>query len=1475
MLIFSSCDNLPETQIEVEEENAEASILNFQGISSFSDLNATSVKLNWHPVIWALGYHIYHIEEGAQDNGRLIAATDGNAKSYIITGLRPDSEYQFLLKAVDFYGDEDANTTRVRFRTRPMPRSLVNLHGTSKSFCAHETLGNTVKCWGQGQLIGNQDQNIGDTPDELGDAIAKIEPRENLFKIKRLYNGPNNVCFAADIHPLPVFCLGDNSKGTLGIESDIDAVSSIEQLKLIDPINTGANERIHDMGLGLYFACAKLNNGKLKCWGDNSFGQLGLGNSNSKGRSAGDMGDNLPYVNLPDGTQVVKLAVGDNHVCVLLDDQTVRCWGDNQYGQLGVGSTQNVGSDPAHMSNALKAVNFGEQTPLELVANGNSTCALLTNGLPACWGQNNDGKLGLGHTDPVGDSIEEVEQGLQGVDLGPGINATHIAGMKNGFCALTNTHQISCWGGNDKGQLGIESDQLVSFEPTFVKIPEQLAFIGIARNSYGKNMCGLLYTQEITCWGENAHGELAQGDTLSRGGFPDEMSVQPPLVNLGAFLPGVGNEQGDFLGGDFDNIAQNLIPPTDVTEICKTDLTQLSQVLENYLSETADLNIIKQNRIISGSRIKISDPNFDLIDKSLKRFSFETHFPTPFETGDMIELEIYNSVGCINNAPLDYRLIFKIQATEVTQQIGNKKIFKVNEISQIDIQNRGFVTLNTEVKPYICTLEVTEVDDTATVKAGCDLQINTSRTRLIASVSGQLGNADLELVDTVSTESLTISETGQFQLNNLLFYGQSYNLEIASNSENISCSSENSTGVLSETEGSNIIQINCHQKSCLDPQYQEFPSTQCPVVWDQDNSVQTAVQCALDKNFIHDISLCQTILPKGCLDPIAINTASSIATHDPAVCVYQRACEQGINISSQAQNWSVLPYNSASAHPEVISYKIKKLDGSWSQDYYPGVNDLDPDHLDAFNGSGRHMWSYFSEREHQITYCDGYESNPEGQTTLIQLQNAGDANQPVQIVYIIDPKQSMAEHRGNLLKISSLVLEQLKDSDIQFFAYSSADGKFMQNNQDSFEARILNRQSDNSYTWNYTLAPSLLENLIIKKSDSLITRQATLGNLSEQILSYVPTNNINIKTKPLCLIHHLIDEFPHDNPIKLNRPDPTQPMIVINSSDVEDRISSRNCIKNMRKVPFTKYGYRNNYVRVAVTYTYSDKKGNLKSRYKFLYRKSDLENFNYSSLSTSNTTCPQDLINYVSTKGLFSERALSGTCSARRNDYSRFLSDQFLKSDDAGLDLCTNSFKYRKKEHINLKAYMQSAYKDFVFTDHCFKSELGTTRTIREYYGPRRSQSSFITDLGEKLQLYPKLIIFDQINSLVPARNIASLMTSPSNCLPPSGAQLLLQNSAIEGQVITLNNCENLESAFSADKINYSQKFKIKLNKVRVEIGLGQKIESVYVSNNRDIFNIPLNELGLEMISPSIMEITFTNIARGHRYMIVGLKDED
>ncbi|HTV18305.1 MAG TPA: hypothetical protein VMG12_06530, partial [Polyangiaceae bacterium] len=221
---------------------------------------------------------------------------------------------------------------------------------------------------------------------------------------------------------------------------------------------------IVQLSTGSFHACALLDDQTVKCWGNNFTGQLGLGDRDNRGDDPGEMGDTLPAVDLGSGLRVASLAIGGSHSCALFDDGGVKCWG-YEY-SLGVGDGNNRGDDPDEMGDALPFVDLGTgRSARQLFAGVDHNCAILDDASLKCWGSNGFGQLGLGDTEARGDDPFEMGNALPAVSLGTGRSARTLALGSEHTCAVLDDQSLKCWGRNDMGQLGLGDTEFRGDEP--------------------------------------------------------------------------------------------------------------------------------------------------------------------------------------------------------------------------------------------------------------------------------------------------------------------------------------------------------------------------------------------------------------------------------------------------------------------------------------------------------------------------------------------------------------------------------------------------------------------------------------------------------------------------------------------------------------------------------------------------------------------------------------------------------------------------------------------------------------------------------------------------------------------------------------------------------------------------------------------------------------------------------------------------
>jgi E3 ubiquitin-protein ligase HERC3 len=184
----------------------------------------------------------------------------------------------------------------------------------------------------------------------------------------------------------------------------------------------------------------------------------------------------LVTIQLGSQRTVFGLSSGSSHLCALLDNQTVKCWGSNSYGQLGLGydyqddvefSSWDIGDDPGEMGDNLPRVDFGtERTVKRVESSNNHNCAILDNDSLKCWGRNYNGQLGLGDVDTRGNDPDEMGDHLPNIDLGTGRFAKDITIGQFHTCATLDNNSVKCWGENaSMGLLGLEDEFARGDEP--------------------------------------------------------------------------------------------------------------------------------------------------------------------------------------------------------------------------------------------------------------------------------------------------------------------------------------------------------------------------------------------------------------------------------------------------------------------------------------------------------------------------------------------------------------------------------------------------------------------------------------------------------------------------------------------------------------------------------------------------------------------------------------------------------------------------------------------------------------------------------------------------------------------------------------------------------------------------------------------------------------------------------------------------
>lgn len=352
---------------------------------------------------------------------------------------------------------------------------------------------------------------------------------------KRLTAGRAHMCARLDDGGIK--CWGGGFDGQLGLEDPFTLGDEPDEMGSNLPrVNLGTDRKVLQVVSGNWHNCARLDNDTVKCWGAAGF--LGLGGT-EHGKVPNSMGDNLPAIDLGTNRTALELTAGGWHTCARLDDDSVKCWGDNGTGQLGLGDIENRGNQPGEMGDALPFVDLGTgRTAHELSASLFHTCARLDNGSVKCWGAGNFGQLGLGDIAIRGNEPGEMGDALPTVNLGTGRTALDIETNSEHTCARLDNNALKCWGYNNTGQLGLGDNNNRGDDPGEMGDALPTVALGAGRTVQSMALgfwhsCARLDNNSLKCWGYPFFGQLGLEDNLVRGNAPGQMGDNLPVVDLG------------------------------------------------------------------------------------------------------------------------------------------------------------------------------------------------------------------------------------------------------------------------------------------------------------------------------------------------------------------------------------------------------------------------------------------------------------------------------------------------------------------------------------------------------------------------------------------------------------------------------------------------------------------------------------------------------------------------------------------------------------------------------------------------------------------------------------------------------------------------------------------------------------------------------------------------------------------------------
>ena len=400
----------------------------------------------------------------------------------------------------------------------------------------------TVKCWG---LAANGQLGDGSVGEETTNLTKDPQRRSPVTVVKDASNTPLSgvvAVAAGGFHTCAVvkdgagnrtaWCWGDDGEGQLGDGKPGDRTA------IAQPV-TNLGSTVSALALGEFHSCALLDDGTVKCWGANPFGQLTVDPTTLASSATPVAASGLPD---PTSNPVVALTAGYGHVCALLKDNSARCWGENNFGQLGYETPHLNGdsskpmvpsSTPGVVQGATGPTPAPPSPPVPPHANQGQlvaitagefhTCALTDAGAVRCWGQGGRGQLGE-DPNPYSSNSAQIDDSTFAVDV-HNLSGSATAVTAGGFhtCAAISGASMQCWGYNFYGQLG-------SSAPSSLVPVQVSAVTGAKVVTAGTNFaCALIDTKIAVvpvptaaptgrpfCWGDNSTGQLGTSQSVAK-----------------------------------------------------------------------------------------------------------------------------------------------------------------------------------------------------------------------------------------------------------------------------------------------------------------------------------------------------------------------------------------------------------------------------------------------------------------------------------------------------------------------------------------------------------------------------------------------------------------------------------------------------------------------------------------------------------------------------------------------------------------------------------------------------------------------------------------------------------------------------------------------------------------------------------------------------------------------------------------------
>ena len=424
------------------------------------------------------------------------------------------------------------------------PEDNATIGGGSYTVCSILSDG-TMRCWGENN---NGQTGNGTVSSSTSVPLNVSIPAGRSPASVSSGSQSSTVCSIMDDGSL--YCWGSNTYGQLGIGTDCDSGSYLigcngaSGISTPSPVNLPTGRTATAVATGGVHTCAILDDGSVWCWGSNTYGQLGIGNS-----STGTWAFSPNPVSMPSGVSSTSISMGSSHTCVVTDDGDAYCWGSNTYGQLG---------DNTWTDNNLPTQVYTSASYASISSGSKFNCAITTTGAVQCWGSNSNMQLGLGYY--YGDSGYPMD-----TDIPSGTEVASIALGNEHACAVTTEMSVYCWGHDSFYQLGTsyncqQGDHTNGcygwndgnrHTPALSQLPTGRNGIAVATGAY--HTCVFIDNGGLYCFGRNDYNQIGTQMGSSTYGpwyidFPT--GVSPMTNDRDLDHDGVFNNDDDCMEGE-------------------------------------------------------------------------------------------------------------------------------------------------------------------------------------------------------------------------------------------------------------------------------------------------------------------------------------------------------------------------------------------------------------------------------------------------------------------------------------------------------------------------------------------------------------------------------------------------------------------------------------------------------------------------------------------------------------------------------------------------------------------------------------------------------------------------------------------------------------------------------------------------------------------------------------------------------------